>query len=242
MKHPTSAFLVLGSLGLLSACAKGRASDVNADRIYATYRTTYFAETQTVENDAVFQFEGSTGTYIELDGSAGVTVLGKTMSAATSLLNTVVYELDGTTATFGLASPPTAVTFAYTDTTGKVFTNEIAFPDAVNLSLAATSPNGQSLTFTPTTAPLGGSEKLRAEYSYTVSSGGSTLSRTGSRSCDGGVCTLRSSEELVDATAGSEITIKVCRNRSSTPSQLSSAGGSAEATFCSLHAKVTLSP
>ncbi len=135
-------FFMMMVLGvLLTSCTKEDSADVNQDKIYTEYELFYNQNDDKTYALAQFHFGGPTGTLLELDSAgANVTFNGTQMP----------YNVWWGAHMLEFAGNVTTGTFAYTNTDGNIFTNNvpsgadsIAYPSGFD-----TITKGQAETFT----------------------------------------------------------------------------------------------
>lgn len=117
MKNKTLITFIIG-LGLLllnSRCAKENSSDVNQDRIYASYELFYNANEDKTYARASFRFGNPTGTLLELTAPSEVRFNNDLLSFKPAL---AYYEKE-------YAGLINTGSFTWTDTDGNSFTNSI---------------------------------------------------------------------------------------------------------------------
>lgn len=213
---------------LLVACAKDKASMVNQSAIYTSYSMSYDDSTKAFHAAANFNFGGSTGTYLMLDGNSSVTFDGKPMKETHNAFNQVIYEFEDMPSELW-----TTHTFFYADTNGGTYKNSHALPSMPQASYPSlTVKMTDSLIISwATPDKIGPHGSLYAQVTKVSGPGGGREFSPGDISnSTSGTVTLGSNDLTLWGAGG--INVQVCRQNLLTSIPAPSEGGILTLTTC----------
>jgi hypothetical protein len=90
-KYVLHSILFFGLFLMLAGCARQNSSMVNQSGIFTSYQLSYDAGRNSLSAVATFNFGGSTGTYLDLDGGSFVEFDNQPMTKDITLANQVLY-------------------------------------------------------------------------------------------------------------------------------------------------------
>jgi hypothetical protein len=138
LKYFSSACVILGSAFILSSCAStdiADVGDVNQKKIHQSYSIEIDQNSGTRSAEAQFRFGGSTGTTLNLTGTAGVAINGSSMKGDDEFFRGLVYSAN--------VSDDGDFSFVFTDADANVYTNGIKL-NAIDLDLLPEAISGKS--------------------------------------------------------------------------------------------------
>lgn len=211
---------------ILSGCAKQNSSAVNQSGIYTSYILNYDDNEQTLSAFSSFNFGGSTGTYLNLDGTSSVEFDGDAMGQDITIFNQVIYQWRKSSLTSDSIWKPH--TFKYRNNDGNIYSN------------SATPPFLPTATYSPTTILTGQSLGVHWSISDSLNKGSinvlltdgqtNVLSSVSSTQASSGNIIISPTEML--KLAKGTITAHVCRSEFSTPTQKPEQGGLLQTSSC----------
>lgn len=131
-------YLVLAIVFITTlGCAREDSSKVKQDSIYTTYNVDYNAGNNTLYAEAYFNFGGSLGTYLQLDGSSTVTFNGEKMDEEINIINQVIYKNNKTNLSQDQIKQ--TQTFFYRSNDNIEYTNSFTLPALVSVQYEHTT-------------------------------------------------------------------------------------------------------
>ncbi|OGQ33308.1 MAG: hypothetical protein A3F16_04765 [Deltaproteobacteria bacterium RIFCSPHIGHO2_12_FULL_43_9] len=236
MKQLNAGIFIL--LACLAGCATEDSSKVKQESIYTTYNANYDDENKSIYTSAFFNFGGSLGTYLRLDGNSTVTFNGETLDAETTIINQVIYKYEKS----HLSSDQIWKThsFLYRNNDGKEFKNEFTFPNLITVRYVAASIDTNSTLV----ANWNSSDKIGHDQLYLsiVSSDKTKNRRQGSEenteNSTSGKITVP--QNTISELGPGTFNVNICREHFGTGLNTPPEGGSLSATTCSKKTEITI--
>lgn len=230
--------LLFISLTLIAGCAKEDSSKVKQDSIFTTYNVNYDANNNTLLAEAIFNFGGSTGTYLKLDGVSTITFDGEALSEDTNFIGQVIYKLEKSMLT------PSEIwkahTFFYRNNDGNEFTNPITLPFLVSVQYQ----NTVIKTTSTLVANWNSIDQIGNDALYlSISSQDRQKNRwqyakDGSQNATSGVITVP--QDLIAELGPGTFNVRICREDTGSTTQAPAKGGYITLSTCSTVTTITI--
>lgn len=192
-------------MSLCGACARDNSSNVNQQRVYTHYSLNYDMSSSKVEGVSRFNFGGSTGTYLQLDGNSNVTFNGEKMDMVNGAFNDVYY-----TKTVSASAPAGTREFVmvYTDNNGKTFENKFLIVNLTLTSSPATAVISNGYEIAWSSPSVNEESEIQVTFTKNENTSISAYQKVPSKIASGTM--LVSPEKLRELGAGTS-SVKVCR-------------------------------